>query len=100
MTADERQQILNDHNTWYIGHKKSVNNRKQTTPMNYEINQQTKYLKKKLYANNKRLAYLSDENNSDKNTLDPSNWIKERKGKKKTQTEWSTRGDNKTLTAA
>ena len=51
MTADDYQQILDYHRTWNIIRKKTGKNRKQETPVKYEMNRQIKQLQEHLDYN-------------------------------------------------
>ena len=44
ITAKERQQFLDDHKTWNLGHKKTGNNGKQETSTKDEMNRNIKQL--------------------------------------------------------
>ena len=93
LTSYEGQQIIDDRMTWNIVHKKTGNNGKQATLTEDLMNHQIKQLQKNIDANNKCLASLPYGNDSNDNSVDPSESINERKAKKQNfQNEWSARG--------
>ena len=82
MTSDEHQQILDDLRTCNLVRKKIGENREQAISTKGNMNFQIKQLQAKLDANKKRLAYIPGVNESDDNSVDPSNSIKRRKDNK------------------
>ena len=76
--------------TWNLGQKKTYYNRKQATPTKGVINWQIKQLQEKINTNKKLLEYLPYENDSDKNSVDCYDQIKERKSKKNSSSPMTT----------